>query len=59
MKCKSCNGVGSIRCKECHGEGIKYGVKKCDKCLGDGNVACATCSGTGKVGFFSRFKTGS
>lgn len=58
MKCKSCNGLGMIKCTECKGEGIHYGMQKCEQCSGDGNVACSDCNGKGKVSFFSKFVGG-
>ncbi|KAB8130721.1 hypothetical protein F9U64_13900 [Gracilibacillus oryzae] len=57
MKCTECDGVGLVRCPDCSGEGIDYGIHKCEECAGEGEFACETCEGTGKVGFLDKVKS--
>ncbi len=57
MKCKSCDGVGLVRCPDCSGEGIDYGIHKCRNCAGEGELACASCKGNGKIGLLQKIKS--
>ena len=45
--CKTCNGIKTMRCPVCNGNG-KVNNKPCSSCGGDKKIICPTCKGTGK-----------
>ena len=51
MKCKECNGKGSVKCPSCKGKGQHYRVLasnfECKHCNGSGVKKCGVCNGKG------------
>ena len=52
MKCKTCNGKGSVDCPKCNGKGrVGGGVftssSECKHCNGSGVKKCGACNGKG------------
>ena len=53
MKCKKCNGDGSVRCPSCEGRGYHIRVItsnfECKHCNGSGVKKCGVCNGKGYI----------
>lgn len=51
MKCKECNGKGSVDCPRCKGKGKHIRVLtssfECKHCHGSGVKKCGVCNGKG------------
>lgn len=51
MKCKECNGKGSVKYPSCHGKGYHPRVfgssPECKHCNGSGVKKCGVCNGKG------------